>query len=31
MHERMAINASFLLERDRIGKFDRALDKVAAE
>lgn len=31
MHERMAVNASFLLERDRMGEFDRELDKIASE
>lgn len=31
MHERMAVNASFLVEEDRLGAFDRALDEVAAE
>jgi hypothetical protein len=31
VHERMALSASFLLERDRIADFDRALDEVAAE
>lgn len=31
MHERMAVNASFLLERDRIGEFDRTLDRIASE
>jgi Gas vesicle synthesis protein GvpL/GvpF len=31
MHERMAVNASFLLERERTGEFDRALDQIASE
>jgi Gas vesicle synthesis protein GvpL/GvpF len=31
MHERMAVNASFLLERERTEEFDRALDQIASE
>jgi hypothetical protein len=31
MHERMAVNASFLLERDRLAEFDRALEEIASE
>jgi len=31
VHERMAVNASFLVDRDRLADFDRALDKIAAE
>jgi hypothetical protein len=31
MHERMATNASFLVERRRLPEFDRALEDVAAE
>jgi hypothetical protein len=31
MHERMAVNASFLVHEDRIDGFNRALDKVAEE
>ena len=31
MHERMAVNASFLIERDRTAEFDRTLDAIAAE
>ena len=30
-HERMAVNASFLVERDRLDEFDLALDKIAEE
>lgn len=29
MHERMAVNASFLVERDALQDFDRALDRIA--
>lgn len=29
-HERVALNASFLVERDRLGQFDEILDKIAA-
>jgi len=31
IHERMAVNASFLVERERQGAFDGALDELAAE
>jgi hypothetical protein len=31
IHERMAVNASFLVEQDRIGAFDQTLDEIAAE
>jgi hypothetical protein len=31
MHERMAVNASFLVEREGHDDFDRALDEIAAE
>ena len=31
VHERMAVNASFLVERERRPEFDRALDELAAE
>jgi hypothetical protein len=31
MHERMAVNASFLVEEDSVGDFDRTLDEVAGE
>src|SRR5437763_3624491 len=31
VHERMAVNASFLLERDRMAEFDRTLDTIASE
>jgi hypothetical protein len=31
VHERMAVNASFLVERSRLGEFDKAVDKVGAE
>jgi hypothetical protein len=31
VHERMAVNASFLVERKGVGDFDRALDRIAAE
>jgi hypothetical protein len=31
VHERMAFNASFLLERSRLSAFDRALDRIAAD
>ncbi|MET0557648.1 MAG: GvpL/GvpF family gas vesicle protein [Solirubrobacterales bacterium] len=31
VHERMAVNASFLVERSRLAEFDRAVDQVAAE
>src|SRR5919109_187438 len=29
-HERMAVNASFLVERDRLPEFDRELDRIAS-
>ncbi|HVY95979.1 MAG TPA: GvpL/GvpF family gas vesicle protein [Solirubrobacterales bacterium] len=31
VHERMAVNASFLVERDRLAEFDRAVDRLGAE
>jgi len=31
MHERMAVNASFLIDQDRIGDFDRAVDELGSE
>jgi gas vesicle protein GvpL/GvpF len=31
VHERMAVNASFLVERDRLAGFDRAVDQIGAE
>jgi hypothetical protein len=31
VHERMAVNASFLVERDRLGKFDAEVDRIGAE
>jgi hypothetical protein len=31
VHERMAVSASFLVERDRLAAFDRALDEIAEE
>jgi hypothetical protein len=31
VHERMAVNASFLVERDRLPEFDRAVDRIGAE
>jgi hypothetical protein len=31
MHERMAVNASFLVDQDHIGDFDRALDELGSE
>jgi hypothetical protein len=31
VHERMAVNASFLVERDRLKEFDRAVDQIGAE
>lgn len=31
VHERMAVNASFLVERDRLAEFDRAVDRIGAE
>ena len=31
VHERMAVNASFLLERDRMAEFDRTLDAIGSE
>jgi len=31
VHERMAVNASFLVERQRLSEFDRAVDQVGAE
>jgi hypothetical protein len=31
VHERMAVNASFLVERDRLGEFDREVDRIGAE
>ena len=31
VHERMAVNASFLLERDRMADFDRTLDTIGSE
>jgi hypothetical protein len=31
VHERMAVNASFLVERDRLGEFDRVVDQLGAE
>jgi gas vesicle protein GvpL/GvpF len=30
-HERMAVNASFLVERSRLEEFDRAVDKIGVE
>jgi hypothetical protein len=30
VHERMAVNASFLVERDRLGEFDRVVDQIGA-
>jgi hypothetical protein len=30
-HERMAVNASFLVEQDRLKEFDRRLDEIATE
>ncbi|HKT83210.1 MAG TPA: GvpL/GvpF family gas vesicle protein [Solirubrobacterales bacterium] len=30
-HERMAVNASFLVQRDRLEEFDRAVEKIGAE
>jgi hypothetical protein len=31
VHERMAVNASFLVERARLGEFDRVVDQLGAE
>jgi len=31
LHERMAVNAAFLVDEEQLGPFDRALDEVAAE
>ena len=31
VHERMAVNASFLVERERLEEFDRSVDKLAEE
>lgn len=31
VHERMAVNASFLVERSRLEEFDRAVDRIGAE
>lgn len=31
VHERMAVNASFLVERDRLKEFDRVVDEIGAE
>lgn len=31
VHERMAVNASFLVERARLGEFDRTVDQIGAE
>ena len=31
MHERMAVNASFLVERDQLDAFDRSVDKLGEE
>ncbi len=31
VHERMAVNASFLVERARLGEFDRVVDQIGAE
>jgi len=31
VHERMAVNASFLVERARLGDFDRVVDQIGAE
>jgi methyl coenzyme M reductase subunit D len=31
VHERMAVNASFLVERERLGEFDQAVDRVGVE
>ena len=31
MHERMAVNASFLIDQDRIADFDRAVDELGSE
>lgn len=31
VHERMAVNASFLVERKRLEEFDRAVDQIGAE
>ena len=31
MHERMVVNASFLVERNRLGDLDEALEQMAAE
>jgi hypothetical protein len=31
VHERMAVNASFLVERTRLGEFDRVVDRIGAE
>ena len=31
VHERMAVNASFLVERARLDEFDRAVDQIGAE
>lgn len=31
VHERMAVNASFLVERARLGEFDRVVDETGAE
>jgi gamma-glutamylcyclotransferase (GGCT)/AIG2-like uncharacterized protein YtfP len=31
VHERMAVNASFLVERERLDEFDRAVDKIGEE
>jgi hypothetical protein len=31
VHERMAVNASFLVERKRLGEFDRVVDQTGAE
>lgn len=31
VHERMAVNASFLVERDRLDEFDRAVEEIGAE
>jgi hypothetical protein len=31
VHERMAVNASFLVERERLDEFDRVVDQIGAE
>jgi len=31
VHERMAVNGSFLVERKRLGEFDRAVEEIGAE